>query len=247
MRQLTYLVEDFEAKNNAPKGFFCNASAIVDNELGNDISDDWDYQKGKIVVTGILHRDQIFMFIKDSEDDEDFGKEVCRKLLEIGCKVPLYAFNRNFEIGNFKGDFNCEIEIKEIKPFNARGWNKDRFYNELRKRNAIPNINLRDALNGDAKECPNKWGKYIKTNDFQHVMDIVSHNLSCLLKESVILKNKDYFWNNWKIDDNGFMVGEKMNKVYKQLNNDDWFIEVGAWAVILGIVSLAIIGIYLIK
>lgn len=209
MKHLTYLVEDFEKKYNVPHGFFANPSAIVDNELGNDISKNWNYEEGNIVVTGILHKDKIYIYVRESDDDDQFKKAVCRKLLDIGGEVPLYAFNKNFEVGNFKGEFDCEIEIKEVKPFNARGWTKDRFFDELRKRKVIPDIRMRDALGGDGSKCPTKWAEYIKTKDFQHVMDIVSHNLGCLLKESIILKHKDYFWNNWVIDDNGFMLKEK--------------------------------------
>lgn len=208
MKHLVYLLEDFEKKYNVPQGFFANNSVIVDNELGNDISDDWDYEKGKIIITGILHKDKIYMYVKEGNQDTEFKTAICRKLLDLGSTVPIHAFNKNFEIGNFKGDFDCEIEINEIKPFNAKGWTKDRFFEELRKRKKIPDIKMRDALGNDGGKCPGKWKEYIETQDFQHMMDIVSHNLGCLLKESVIMKHRDFFLNNWELDKRGFMLRE---------------------------------------
>jgi len=209
MISLNYKIENFEIAYQAPQGLFHSPVAIVDNELGNDISADWDYEKGKVVVTGILFKDTINIYIKEREDDNDFVKTVSRKLLNIGSETPIYAFNKAFEVGNFKGDFNLPIIIQEIKPFAAKGWNKDRFYQELINNKVIPDIKIKDILNGNGAKCIGRWQEYLRTGNFQNMMDIVSHNLSCLLKESVILKHFHYYKENWEIDSKGFMLKKK--------------------------------------
>lgn len=209
MRYFTYKLKDMEAMYHAPEGFFDNEAVIIDNELQNDIAPDWDYTKGKISVTGILHLDYIVIFVAEKETDDEFKMVVTDEIAKLGRVAPMFAFNRNMEQGNFKGDFGYEIPINEIKPFNAKGWNKDKFFQTLRKRKAIPDIEIKDIFKGDANRCIDNWNKYQRTGDFQQMMDIVSHNINCLLKESVIQKHKDWFWNNYDIDSKGFMVGEK--------------------------------------
>ena len=205
MKHFTYNVDEFEKLYGMPQGFFSNDVVIVDNEIQNDISKDWNYLKGKICVVGILHLDQIRTFVAEKRNDEDFKMYVSDELKKFGQNAPIYAFNRFMEIGNFKGDFGIEIPIKEIKPFNARGWNKDKFFNELRNRKQIPDIQVKDIFKGDAGQCIIKWDEYMKTGDFQNLMDIVSHNINCLLKESVIQKHKKFFEDNWNINSQGFL------------------------------------------
>jgi len=183
-----------------------NGITIVDNEIANDIRPDWIYENGLPVVVGFLDKQRVTIFVAETENDKEFEKAVVDNLDRCASVSSLFAFNKFMEMGNFKGAFGYNADIHEIKPFNARGWTKDRFFDELRKRNQIPNILMKDALDGNGARCPEKWAEYIKTGDFQNVMDIVSHNINCLLKESIILKNRDFFLNNWKIDKNGFML-----------------------------------------
>lgn len=209
MREFTYNIDELENLHKAPSGFFFNDNIIIDNEISNDISPDWDYTKGKVIVVGYLFRDQIRILVAENDDDKEFAKAVVEEISDIGGRALLYSFNRNMEIGNFKGCFDFEVPIKEIKPFNAKGWNKDRFYKELRERKVIPDIRIKDLFEGDASLCIQRWQKYQETGNFQNVMDIVSHNINCLLKESIIQKHKEYFHDNWDIDGRGFMLGEK--------------------------------------
>lgn len=209
MKHFTYNVDELEKLYGVSQGFFSNDVIIIDNEIQNDISDDWNYTKARICVTGILYQDQIRIFVAEKENDEDFKMYVSDEIKSLGQNAPIYAFNRNMEMGNFKGDFGIEIPIKEIKPFNAKGWNKDKFFETLRNRNVIPDIQIKDIFKGDAGLCIDRWEKYQRTGDFQNMMDIVSHNINCLLKESVIQKHKKFFHDNWNIDSNGFMLSEK--------------------------------------
>jgi len=204
-----YDLSIFEDMNNLDNGFFSNRNVIVDNEIMNDISDDWDYEKAKIAVTGTLHLDRITVFVATKENDEEFKEAVRTELIALAKDNPLYSFNTKMEMGNFKGDLNLEIPINEIKPFNARGWNKNRFFETLRERNVIPDIDLKDIFGGNANLCIEHWQKYLEDGSQQHLMDIVSHNINCLLKESIIQKHKDFFVENWEIDKNRFMLREK--------------------------------------
>lgn len=209
MREFTYNVVEIEREYGVPIGTFSNDFIIIDNEIQNDISADWDYLKGKVNVVGILYLDLIKIFVAEEENDEEFKNAVREEINRLGDFAYIYAFNNKMEMGNFKGDMDFDVPIREIKPFNAKGWNKDKFYNELRKRNQIPDIKIIDVFNGNAGLCIPNWKKYLETGNFDYMMDIVSHNINCLLKESVILKNKHFFKMNWKVDKNNFMVGEK--------------------------------------
>jgi len=209
MKFFNYFVKDFEMEYNAPEGFFDNDVVIIDNEIQNDIAPDWDYETARISVVGMLYGKNILIFVAEAEDDIDFKTEIRYQLDKLKHSNRFFAFNNKMEMGNFKGFMNYELEIQEIKPFNAKGWNKDKFYNTLRERKVIPDIQIKDIFKGDGGLCVTKWQEYLKTKDEQHLMDIVSHNINCLLKESVIYKNRQYFWDNWEIDGNAFMLSEK--------------------------------------
>lgn len=209
MIKLEYPLSDFESIYDTDEGFFFSPDIIVDNELMNDISDDWNYKKGKISVVGMLFLNQITVFVAEKEDDKEFKQAVADELFVRGKNSFIYSFNRNMEMGNFQGDFGIEIPINEIKPFNAKGWNKNRFFHELQKREVIPKIDLKDVYDGDSSKAVESWQKYLESDDEKHLMDIVSHNINCLLKECIILKNQKYFREHWVIDEKGFMLREK--------------------------------------
>lgn len=209
MKQFNYDLKPIEKEYGVPEGFFSNDNAIIDNEIMNDISDDWNYEKAKISVTGILYRDKITIYLAENEEDLDFKNELSSVLVKLNGDVEMFALNKFMEIGNFKGDLCLDIEIKEIKPFNAKGFNKDRFFEELKKAKVIPDIEIYDVFKGDSGLCVTRWKEYIETKDFDLVMNIVSHNINCLLKESVIQKNKQFFLDNWEVDEKNFMLRKK--------------------------------------
>ena len=200
MRKLIKSTKYFHEK------LFSNDNVIVDNEIANDISSDWDYEKGVPVVVGILHKDKIVIFIKENEDDILFNKEVVFTLQQLAKKNKIYGFNYKFEQGNFKGQFGFDLDMAEIKPFRAKGWNKDRFFDELLAKEVIPDCGITDIFDGDASLCPVNWIKYQQTGQFEYMLNIVKHNMNCLLKESVILNHKDYFLENYKINEKGWLV-----------------------------------------
>jgi len=209
MKEFTYQVADIEKEHGVSKGFYSNEFIIIDNEIQNDISADWDYKKAKICVVGILYLDTIKIFVAEEEDDKGFKQAVIDEINKLGKLAYLFAFNNKMEMGNFEGDMDFDVPIREIKPFNARGWNKDRFYNELRKRNQIPDKKIIDIFDGDAGLCITNWEEYVKTDNFDLMMNVVSHNINCLLKESVILKHKHYFKKNWEINARGWLERER--------------------------------------
>lgn len=185
---------------------FMNDNCICDNEIANDISPDWDYLKGIPIVVGFLHKDKMDIFLADSEDDKDFAEAVQEYMtLKRADGISIYAFNRKMEQGNFKGAWNIDYEFKEIKPFNAKSWGKDRFYNELVARQVIPDCQVSDVFSGDASLCIRNWKKYQDTGQVEYALEIVKHNMNCLLKESVIQKNKAFFLRNFKINERGWL------------------------------------------
>jgi hypothetical protein len=186
-----------------------NNKAIIDNELMNDISPDWKYEEGKICCTGILYDRSITIYIAEESYDLDFKNEVSSELVRLSSDNLLFAFNKFMENGNFKGDLSINISINEIKPFNAKGWNKERFFKELKDNNKIPDIDIFDPFYGDSGLCVNAWKDYLQKKDLDQLKNIVAHNLNCLLKEAIILKHRQYFRDNWEIDDKNFMLRKK--------------------------------------
>ena len=204
-----YKLEEFEKLYKVTSGFFSNNSIIVDNELMNDISEDWDYEKGKPCVVGILHKDFIKILVAEKENDKAFKDSVIYYLHKLGESAMLYAFNKYVEMGNFKGFMKTRIPIEEIKPFNAKGWNKDKFFTILVDNKVIPFVIIKDVFKGNAGMCIIRWEEYLRTGNKTCLYDIVSHNINCLLKESVILKNRSYFIENYKVDKKGWLIPDK--------------------------------------
>jgi len=183
-------------------------SVIVDNEIMNDISDDWDYYKGKICLTGMLYEDVIEIYIAESENDADFKIEVSSRLEELHeTGMRIYALNNKFELGTFAGNLGCSCVIEEIRTFKGKGSSKDNMFSVLNKHGII-NAEVRDVLNGDSAKCVDLWKDYKKTGNFLSLLTIAVHNINCLVKESIILKNKQWFIDNVKTDMNGFAIGE---------------------------------------
>jgi len=206
MRVFNFKLKDFEEQFNAPEGFFDSDKAIMDNEIGNNLAPDWDYSKADIICTAILKGSEITVYLREEEDTNPF-KDAIKE--ELDKKETYHAFNRSMEHGNFKGFMELDLNVNEIKPFKAKGWNKDAFFNQLMRDEVIPKISVTDVFFGDGSMCIAVWKKYLQTGNKQDLMDIVAHVINCVCKESVILKHKKHFEDNWNIDNNGFMLEHK--------------------------------------
>lgn len=201
MKHLRYSTRYFHAD------LFLNNNCIVDNEIANDISNGWKYEKGIPILVGFLHKEHMDIFLAEEEDDLDFRKEVRRYITEkIDKNISMYAFNRHMEQGNFRGKWGWQVPMGEIKPFKGRGWNKDKFYNILLGQNIIPDAKITDVFDGDASQCIEYWRRYQDTGKIEHALKIVKHNMNCLMKESVILKYKQYFLDNYNLDEKGWVI-----------------------------------------
>jgi hypothetical protein len=172
---------------------------IVDNEIRNNIVEDgdWKYEKADIICCGIYGVDEIEILFREKEDDvEDYKKELIKLLDKY--KDNLYAFNKSMENGNFKGFLNKDYQVKEIKAFNGKGWNKQKFFVELLSDNKIPLIKMPiDPLEDDSGLCIT----YYEKEDY---MKIIIHNLADLFKQYYILINKEYLRDKYKdiLDEN---------------------------------------------
>lgn len=202
-----YDVKDIEKKYKVPEGTFQNDFVIIDNETQNNIAPDWDYTKAKISIVGLLYKNKVKIFIAEKENDKEFKTSIKKELNKLKKQSNIYAFNNNMELGNFKGDFeDYEIIIHEIKPFNGRGWNKDKFYYTLRLAQEIPDVIINDPFKGDGGKCIDSWVKFQETKDIKYMKEAIIHNLNCLLKESIILKHNLFFKKNWLIDEKNFFI-----------------------------------------
>lgn len=180
---------------------------VVDNEIANDISSenscDWRYGEADIICMGILHKDTIkIYFRKKGEDLEEYKKQIKE---ELDKHKVFYAFNKNMEFGNFKGFLGKEYPVEEIKAMNGKGWNKQKFFDELindGKINSslIPN----DPLKDNSGECISCYEK----EDYE---SIIVHNTADLIKQAILLENKNYFLEKYKdqIDERGWIRQNK--------------------------------------
>ncbi len=193
-----------EQITGAEHGLFHSTVAIVDNEIANDISSNWDYASAEIITTGVLYKDTATILLADKKDDKVFRKVTIMKLKEFAKRTELYALNRFMEQGNFKGFFGIDLDIKEIKPFKGKRWNKDRFFLTLVETGMIKPFALKDPLTHGG-ECIAEWAEFLRTGKKEHLYKIAGHNLNCLVKESIILKNKSYLQSLVKINKDGWV------------------------------------------
>jgi len=201
-----YDTGEIERIYNLKKDFLKSDFIIIDNEIQNDISSDWDYTKARISVVGILLKNNIEIYVAESEDDKEFKDKVRERLKILINTGKIYSFNKFMEMGNFKGDLDFDIEINEIKPFNAKGWSKDRFFKELQSNNIVLSFNVYDPFEGNSSLCVDNWEEYLKTKNVDKLKQIVFHNINCLVKENLILKHNSYFKENYKTNEKNWLV-----------------------------------------
>ena len=184
---------------------FNNSHIIIDTLLSNDISLDWDYTKGKVICVGFIYKDNVNVYLAESENDEELKTSI-RKYLVLNSGADLYSFNKDMETGNFKGMWDILVHIKEIKPFRAKGWNRDRFYNELILKKQIDDVGIYDPYGSDSIRSVRDYAMYNRTGQIEYALKVVQHNISCLLKESVILNHRQYFLDNYPINERGWLI-----------------------------------------
>lgn len=161
---------------------------VVDVEIENDISSDWDYEKGEVVTVGILYGNKIKIIQK--EKDDDYVKFMTSIEVEIRKHKSIYAFNYLMERGCLHRLTTFYFDVKEIKPFKGKGWSKDKFFKELCKLKNLK-LDLEDPLNGDGSKVMD----YYKKEKYE---DIIQHNLNCVVKEAYILKYKKDLFEHFK-------------------------------------------------
>jgi len=176
---------------------------IVDNEISNDVSDKYDpstwyYEQADIVCMGILIGDKIKIFFREKQEDIDLFKKQIKE--ELDKYETIYAFNRSMEFGNFKGFLGKEYNVEEIKAFKGSGWNKQKFFEVLIADNKIETEIPNDPMEDNSKECIPCYerGEYEK---------IIIHNKADLIKQAILMKNKDYLLKKFeaRINKNGWI------------------------------------------
>lgn len=188
------------------KTAFSSEVPIVDNEISNDISapkgQPWKYEEGDIISCAIFYKKTITVFLREKDDDLNKFKKTLINFLD---KLPdMWAFNVFMEKGNFNGFLGKDYVINEIKPFKGKGWNKDKFFNELIDDEIVDkSLVPKDPLN-DSHEVL----KLYSQNEYK---SIIEHNISDVIKQYFIWANKRYFW-------------EKYNEY---LNEDGWYVNEG--------------------
>lgn len=182
---------------------------IIDIEIGNDLSPDWDYKKADIVTLGILNGNKITIIQREKTDNLEEFKIVMTDILKNINE--FYAFNFKFEIGALSGFLGEEYNAKEIKPFSGKGWSKDKFFDTLLKIVKIENETNNSFADGSLVQ---------KKYDEEKYEEIIGHNTNCLIKEAYINKYckeilKEY---EGKINSDGWIQEDNKNTSYK----DNW-------------------------
>lgn len=203
-------ISDVAKEIGCPPEFLYSDVVLLDNELKNDLSiENWDYTKADITLTGFLYGKEIQIFVRERTDKiGDFKVGLIKFLANVHLK-QIFAFNQSMEIGNFKGFLDLDLDINDCKPFNARGFNKEKFFNILVEKGLIPKLNIIDPFESHSERCITNWGLYENTGDVNYLREIIQHNISCLIKECLILKNMKYFEDNYLVDNKGWLIREK--------------------------------------
>jgi len=171
---------------------FESAYPIVDVEIANNISNgnkEWKYQESDITCCSVLFGNKIRTLFRNKEDSIIEYK----KQLQTILFPTMYAFNERMESGSFKGFLGQKFDIKEIKAFKGKGWNKEKFYQELLKDGKIiPNPLIdEDKLKDDSSLCISLYAEGKK-------WEIIEHNIIDVIKQYYILIFKDYFLTKYK-------------------------------------------------
>lgn len=155
--------------------------SIVDIEICNDISNgpgmDWSYSKSDIITVGLIYKDDVTIIQKEKKDTK---KDFINAIKIILPPLGFYAFNYKMEQEGLLGYTHQMYNAEEIKPWKGRGWNKDKFFEEV-KTIIKPIDTINDPLNGDSSLVQSRFEDGIYE-------DIILHNLNCLIKEAYILK-----------------------------------------------------------
>ena len=174
---------------------------IVDVEIGNELAPEWVYEKADIVTLGILTGNKVIILQREKKDDVNAFKTAIKDILK---DMPhFYSFNVNMEKKGLSGFLGEDYDVNELKIWSGRGWNKNKFFEEISKI-----VRIEDEVNcpfdGDGSKCQQAY------NDEKYE-DVIGHNLTCLIKEAYIKKYKK----------------ELLEEYKGRINSDGWIKEGG--------------------
>lgn len=206
------IIKEFETK-------IISEEPIVDLEISNDLENSFNiesYLKSDIVTFGIINKNKIKIIQREKSDDIDKFKEEIKK--ELSNVSYFYAFNNSFEKYVLFGFMKEEYDVKELKLWKGKGWNKDKFFEEISKIVEVEN-KPDDPLNGEGELVPKKYAE----NKYE---EIILHNLNCLIKESYIKKYGSKLLEKYKdnVSDDGWFNRDDVPATPKQI---DYLISLG--------------------
>jgi len=185
---------------------------IVDLEIKNDLSPDWIYSKCDIITLGLLIQDKAIIIQREEKDDLDEFKNKIKELLK---DIPhFYSFNLFMEKEGLKGFLGEDYNVKELKIWSGKGWNKDHFFEEIKKIVKVED-EIHCPFDGDGSKVQQAY------SDGQYE-DIMAHNLTCLIKEAYIKKYGLKLLEKYKnqINKDGWIEEEKVKKTFDKTNWD---------------------------
>jgi len=169
---------------------FSTKLPVVDVEIKNKIKDasgKFHYDKGEICVAGFFIDDEITQLVLKEPNQEEFRQGVREYLGTINSE-KLHAFNTKMEEECFTKLLGCRLRMYEIKPpIKGSGTSKEYFFRFLVSKGVEKpeSAFFKDPLNGHSERCPECWEKGLYE-------DVRKHNLCCLTKEALILKNQSF-------------------------------------------------------
>lgn len=182
---------------------------ICDVEIGNELAPEWIYENADIVTFGILNGNKAIILQREKKDDVGTFKTAIKDILK---DIPhFYSFNVNMEKKGLYGFLSENYSVKEIKLWSGRGWSKNLFFEEISKI-----VKIEDEINcpfdGDSSKTQEAYNN-------EKYEDIISHNLTCLLKEAYIKKYGDKLIEKYKdqIGEDGWIKDDKNTN-----NNSNW-------------------------
>ena len=142
----------------------------------------------EIVTLGSLVRDKLHIVQRKSRNKEPFYSEVRRIVREL--PRPIYAYNTDFE----KSIINVELGISAkdsefvdlMKPWKEKASRSGIKWPKLEELISEPEDDFREKkITG--RDVPVLWKEYIETGDDNLLDRIMSHCLSDMLREMVLL------------------------------------------------------------
>lgn len=144
-----------------------------------------DHHNDEIVTFGFITDNTLQIIQRTAKDKTEYYAEL--KEIVSNLKDPFYAYNAPFEDRFIQGQLGIKKEVVDVfKPWKTMAESKGQKWPKLDDLVSEPEIYLKmPRITG--KECPRLWENYCQTKDSNHLIPIMEHNKSDILRTLFLL------------------------------------------------------------